>query len=329
MIKEFPKEKSLEIYRLLRLGRRFEEKSIELGDQGEIPGSIHAGIGMEAIGLGISLALQKGDITRRTHRGHAAMIAEGADIKYMFAELFGRVTGTNKGKGGSMHIAGISGVLGSNCHMAAGVALAFKIRNEKRVAVGYFGDGAANQGPVHEAMNMAAIWSLPVVFVCENNLYAVSTSVKYSSLLENLSQRAKAYGFKGITVDGMDVVSVYKAAKELLEAARSGKGPSLLECKSYRFCCHSAGTSRLNLHYRSDEEVEKWKERCPIKLWSDKLINEKTCTADDLKIIDEKVEKEIEDAVDFARNSKFPDIEDAFKDMYATPYAGIPQKGWG
>jgi len=328
MVKEFSKKKCLEIYRLLKLGRRFEEKSVELGDQGEIPGSLHPAIGMEAIGVGISLALKKGDITKKTHRGHSTMIAEGADIKYMFSELLGKANGYNSGKGGSMHLAGISAVIGSSTHMAAGAALAFKLRGEKRVAVAYYGDGAANQGPVHEAMNMAAIWNLPIVFVCENNLYAVSTSASYSTLLKNLSERAKAYGFIGITVDGMDVISVYKAAKELIEDARSGKGPSLLECKAYRFCCHSVGTERLGLNYRSNEEVEEWRNRCPIKLWSDRLIKENVCTREKLEEIDKEVEKEIEKAVDFARKSKFPDTEDALKDMYATVYKGIPQPGW-
>jgi acetoin:2,6-dichlorophenolindophenol oxidoreductase subunit alpha len=328
MIENFDKDKCFDIYKYLKLGRRFEEKTIELGNQGEIPGSLHAGIGMEAIGVGVSLALKEGDLTFKTHRGHSHMIAEGAEIKYMFSELMGKANGYNKGKGGSMHLAGISGVLGSNTHMAAGAALAFKLRKENKVAVAYFGDGAANQGPVHEAMNMAAIWQLPVVFVCENNQYAVTTSVTYSNLIKNLSERAIAYGFTGITVDGMDVMEVYKAVLKLIEQARNGKGPALLECKAYRFLDHSIGTANLKLNYRSTDEIEEWKKRDPIINWSERLINENICTRDELTEIDNLVETIIDDAVEFARNSKLPEPEDAFKDMYATEYDGIPQRGW-
>jgi acetoin:2,6-dichlorophenolindophenol oxidoreductase subunit alpha len=328
MIENFSKEKCLDIYKYLKLGRRFEEKTVELGNNGEIPGSLHAGIGMEAIGVGISLALKDGDITFKTHRGHATMIAEGADIKYMLSEIMGKANGYNKGMGGSMHLAGISGVLGSNTHMAAGAALAFKIRKENRIAVAYYGDGAANQGPVHEAMNMAAIWKLPVLFVCENNQYAVTTSISDATLLKNLSERACAYGFPGITIDGMDVIKVYNSALQLIEQARNGKGPALLECRAYRFMDHSIGTANLKLNYRSISEIEEWKKRDPIITWSDRLIEEKICAKNELQEIDSLVEKTIDEAVDFARNSKLPEPQDAFKDMYATKYDGIPQRGW-
>jgi acetoin:2,6-dichlorophenolindophenol oxidoreductase subunit alpha len=328
MIENFSKEKCLDIYKYLKLGRRFEEKTIELGNNGEIPGSLHAGVGMEAIGVGISLALKEGDITFKTHRGHATMIAEGADIRYMLSEIMGKANGYNKGMGGSMHLAGISGVLGSNTHMAAGAALAFKIRKEKRVAVAYYGDGSANQGPVHEAMNMAAIWKLPIIFVCENNQYAVTTSINDATLLKNLSERACAYGFPGITVDGMDVIKVYNAASNLIEQARDGKGPALLECNAYRFLDHSVGTANLKLNYRSNDEIEAWKKRDPIINWSEKLIDEQICSKNDLLVVDSWVDKTIDEAVDFARNSKLPEPEDAFKDMYATKYDGIPQRGW-
>ena len=328
MIENFSKEKCLDIYKYLKLGRRFEEKTIELGNNGEIPGSLHAGIGMEAIGVGMSLALKEGDLTFKTHRGHATMIAEGADIKYMFSELMGKANGCNKGMGGSMHLAGISGVLGSNTHMAAGAALAFKLRKENRVAIAYYGDGAANQGPVHEAMNMAAIWQLPVLFVCENNLYAVTTPINYASLLKNLSERACAYGFPGITIDGMDVIKVYNSASQLIEQARNGKGPALLECRAYRFLDHSIGTANLKLNYRSAGEIEEWKKIDPIISWPKRLIEEKICTDNELQEVDSLVEKTIDDAVDFARNSKLPEPEDAFKDMYATKYDSLPQRGW-
>ena len=278
MIENFNKEKCLEIYRQLKIARRFEEKTMELGGQGEILGSIHAGIGMEAVGVGVTLALKKGDIALKTHRAHGQLIAEGVDPKYLFAELMGKESGYNKGLGGSMHLAGLSGVLGVNVPMASGAALAFKMKKEPRVAVGQYGDGAANLGPLHEAMNMAAIWTLPAVFVCENNGYAVSTSSKYSTLLKNLSERAKAYGIPGETVDGMDVIEVYKAASRLIERARSGQGPAILECKTYRYEDHSKSTAAQKLAYRTNEEIEEWRKKDPVILWAARLVKENVCT---------------------------------------------------
>lgn len=328
MIENFNKEKCLDIYRQLKIARRFEEKTIELGGQGEILGSIHAGIGMEAVGVGITLALKKGDIALKTHRDHGQLVAEGVDPKYLFAELMGKETGYNKGLGGSMHLAGISGVLGVNAPMASGFALAFKMRKEKRVAVGQYGDGASNLGPLSEAMNMAAIWCLPVVFICENNQYAVTTPISYTSLLKNLSDRAKAYGMPGVTVDGMDVMEVYKAASKMIERARSGEGPSILECKTYRFEDHSKSTAAQRLSYRDNEEIESWKKRDPVILWSERLITENICTQDEILVIESLVEKSIDDGVKFAQDSPLPDLESAFKYMYATECEGIPQKGW-
>ena len=328
MIEKFNEEQCLDVYRKIRLGRRFEEKTIELSNQGEILGSIHAGIGMEAVGVGISLALKEGDITLKTHRGHGQLIAEGVQPKYMFAELMGKINGYNKGLGGSMHLAGISGVLGVPGHMAAGAALAFKLKNQDRVAVGQYGDGAANLGPLHEAINMAAIWTLPVVFLCENNQYAVSTSIKYSTLLENLSDRSKAYGIPGETVDGMDVIEVYKGVSKFVERARNGEGPAILECKTYRYEDHSKSTAAQKLAYRTQEEIDSWKEKDPLKTWPSRLIKEGMATEEDIKKIDDEVEKTMEESIEFAKASPLPEIEDAFKYMYATPYPGLCQKGW-
>lgn len=328
MIKEFDKEKCLDIYRKIKTGRRLEEMTIELSNQGEILGSIHAGIGMEAVGTGITLALKEGDIALKTHRGYTQMIIEGTHPKYLFAELFGKVGGYCRGLGGSMHLAGISGVLGTNGHMGAGAALAFKYRKENRVAVASYGDGAANLGPLHESMNMAAIWKLPIVFVCENNQYAVSTSHNYSNSLEKLSDRAKAYNIPGETVDGMDIIAVYEGAKKYIERARSGQGPAILECLTYRYEDHSKSTAAQKLTYRSDEEIEEWKAKDPIKTWPQRLIDEDICTQEEIDKIDEEVENLIEESIEFAKQSPFPDVEDAFKYMYADPYPGIPQKGW-
>jgi pyruvate dehydrogenase E1 component alpha subunit len=328
MIEKFNKEECLDIYRNIRLGRRFEEKTIELGNQGEILGSIHAGIGMEAIQVGVSLALKEGDITIKTHRDHGQLIAEGVHPKYLFAELMGKIDGYNKGLGGSMHLPGISGVLGVPGHMAAGAALAFKLKKLNYVAVGQYGDGASNIGPLHEAINMAAIWKLPVVFLCENNQYAVSTSIKYSTLLENLSDRSKAYGIPGETVDGMDVMEVYKGVSKFMERARSGEGPAMLECKAYRYEDHSKSTAAQRLTYRTQEEIDSWKEKDPLKTWPARLIKEGMATEEDMKKIDAEVEKTMEESIEFAKASPLPDIEDAFKYMYATPYPELCQKGW-
>jgi acetoin:2,6-dichlorophenolindophenol oxidoreductase subunit alpha len=328
MIENFDKEKCLEIYMKLKIGRRVEEKTIELGNQGEILGSIHAGIGMEAVGVGVTLALKEGDLALKTHRGHPQLVAEGVDAKYLFAELMGKSTGYIKGMGGSMHLAGISGVLGVNATMAAGAALAFKMRKEPRVAVGHYGDGAANLGPLHEAMNMAAIWDLPVVFVCENNQYAVSTPSSYSTKLKNLSERSKAYGIPGETVDGMDVMQVYKAASKYIERARRGEGPAILECKTYRFEDHSKSTAAQKLAYRTNEEIDEWRKKDPVMLWANRLLNEKIATEKDIQKMDALVEKQIDDGVEFARQSPLPELEAAFSFMYATPCPGIPQRGW-
>jgi pyruvate dehydrogenase E1 component alpha subunit len=328
MIENFDKEKCLDIYRQLKLSRRFEEKTIELGGQGEILGSIHAGIGMEAIHVGISLALKKGDIALKTHRDHGQLLAEGVDAKYLFAELMGKASGYNRGLGGSMHLAGLSGVLGVNVPMAAGFALAFKMKKEPRVAVGQYGDGASNLGPLSEAINMAAIWTLPAVFICENNGYAVTTPISYTSLLENLSDRSKAYGIPGVTTDGMDVMAVYKEASKLIERARSGNGPAILECKTYRFEDHSKSTASQKLAYRSNEEIEEWKKKDPIILWSKRLISEKVATEKEIAAMDDAVEKAINEGVEFAQKSALPELESAFDYMYATKVEGIPQRGW-
>ena len=256
------------------------------------------------------------------------MVAEGVDPKYLFAELMGKENGYNKGLGGSMHLAGLSGVLGVNVPMASGAALAFKMKKEPRVAVGQYGDGAANLGPLHEAMNMAAIWTLPAVFVCENNGYAVSTSSKYSTLLKNLSERAKAYGIPGETVDGMDVIEVYKAASRLIERARSGQGPAILECKTYRYEDHSKSTAAQKLAYRTNEEIEEWRKKDPVILWAARLVKENVCTKEEIAAMDASVEKTIDEGVEFARNSPLPPLELAFKYMYATECQGIPQRGW-
>ena len=335
MIKGLSNKQCLEIYKRMKLIRRFEENAYTLGEDGEIFGSLHLYIGEEAVGVGVCYALDKTDIITSTHRGHGHIIAKGGEVKYMFCELLGRENGYNRGKGGSMHIAepglgifGANGIVGASVPIAVGIALQNKLRRKKQVTVAFFGDGALGTGAVHEAMNMAAIWRLPIMFICENNMYAVSTSIKDTCLLEKPSERAKAYGFPGVTVDGMDVAEVYHAARSAIKRAYNGEGPTFVECKTYRYRDHSIGVEKLRLTYRTEEEIEDWKSRCPIENWREKLLQNNICKKDDLGKIDEEVEKIITDGIEFARSSSLPMPEDALKDMYAVEYKGIPDKGW-
>jgi len=335
--KELDKDTCTGLYKNLRLSRRFGEKIIELGNIGEIPGFIHSAVGMEAPGVGICYALQKEDIVVPTHRKPAQLITKGADIKYMMAEYMGKASGYNHGKGGELHCSPDleSGIMAVESQVAVGlvpiacgIALASKLRNEKRVVVSFYGDGGANEGAVHESMNMASIFNLPVLFVCDNNQYAVTTPATKSSKLKNLSDRAASYGFSGTTIDGMDVVNIFITAREILDSIRNGKGPFLLECKSYRFHGHYSGEDLRKLEYRSREEIEFWKSRCPVNLCRNYLADKKICSRDELDEIDRSVEDMINEAVEFARTSKYPEPGDALKDMYATEYEGIPDRGW-
>lgn len=325
--KDFTKKDYLNFYKYLKLTRRFEEETIKLSNLGEIRGPMHPSIGMEAIGVGVCLALRKEDIITSTHRGFTAKISKGLDIKCMLAELMGRVNGYSHGKGGHMHMSdlnigviGVEGSVGGAVPIALGVSLISKLRNKNQVIVAFYGDGAANVGVVHETMNMAAIWNLPIIFVCENNRYAVSTSIKYSTKIGKLSTRARAYGFPGYTVDGMNVFTVYNATKDLAEKARDGKGPFLLECMSYRYQGHFTAEAIIGLKYRTNREIKYWESRDPIKSCIKNLLEEKVCNQSELDKIDEIVENLIKEAVDFARSSKWPKAEDALKDMYAKEY---------
>jgi len=335
MTEKITKSLALELYRKMVLCRKFEEKVVELVNKNEIYGTTHEYIGEEAVAVGVCSALRRDDLITSTHRGHGHIISKGGDIKYMFAELLGRVDGYNKGKGGSMHIAdvnigvlGANGIVGAGVPIAVGAALAVKIKKIGKVVVAFFGDGASNQGVVHEAMNMAAIWDLPIIFVCENNQYAVSTSVKYSLRIENISERARAYGFEGKTIDGMDVLEVYNSSKEIISKTRSENKPFLLECKTYRYSGHFTAEKILNLNYRTEDEINYYKSKCPILTFSTKIINDGICTRKELDDIGNLIINQIDEAVDFARKSKLPEPSDALNDMYAVEYKGIPQKGW-
>jgi pyruvate dehydrogenase E1 component alpha subunit len=307
---------------MLRI-RRFEEKLIELKAQGAIPGVLHLYIGEEATASGTCAALRKDDYITSTHRGHGHCIAKGGDISRMIAELFGRSTGYCHGKGGSMHIANINlGILGANgivsggMPIAGGAGLSIKMRGTDQVVVCFFGDGAANQGAFHESLNMAALWKLPVIYVCENNQYAISTAQCRSASIKDIYLRKDAYGMHGCMVDGNDVMGVYEVAQQAVDRARHGEGPTLMECKTYRWRGHYEGEADRSYTYRTDEEIEEWKKRCPIERFRRKLLEEGILGKNDFDEMEHDIKKEIEEAIQFAESSPFPDPEDALTGLY-------------
>jgi TPP-dependent pyruvate/acetoin dehydrogenase alpha subunit len=315
---EVSKEKFREWYRKVMTIRRFEEKVDEFFRQGKITGAVHTSVGQEAVAVGVAEALKKDDLVVATHRGHGHCIMRGADLKAMMAELFGKATGLCKGKGGSMHIVdvkrgmlGAMGIVGAGMPIAAGVGLAVKMQKTGQVCVCFFGDNASNGGPFHEAHNVASLWKLPVVFVCENNLYGISVSAKKSTSVGDIAIRAQGYNMPGAVADGMDVLSVYGAAKEAVDRARRGEGPSLIECKTYRFLGHSRGDPPYG-PYRTKEELDSWKKRDPRLL----LIEQGGLSPEEVERIDQEVAGVIDEAIRYADASPQPDIKVALEDVY-------------
>jgi pyruvate dehydrogenase E1 component alpha subunit len=319
-VKSLNKELLLDMYYKMVLIRRFEEKLVELYRIGKIPGIAHGYIGEEAVAVGVCSALRKDDYILSTHRGHGHSLAKGVDPKYLMAELMARKTGVCKGIGGSMHstepevgVIFSSAIVAGSIPIAVGVALAFKMRREDRVVVSFFGDGATNRGTFHEALNLASIWKLPVVFVCENNFYAISAHVSRFVSAKEIVDRAIAYNIPGKVVDGNDVLAVYEVALEAVERARRGGGPTFIEARTYRWLDH--GMYYLG-KYRPDEEVLAWKQRCPIKLFKERLLREGVVTEQELERIDARVLQEIEEAVKFAEESEETDLEFAKQFVY-------------
>ena len=312
--------------RMVRI-RRFEERVIQLVERGEIVGAAHSYIGEEAVAVGACLALRDDDWITGNHRSHGHPIAKGGDVKKAMAELLGKSTGFCKGKGGSMHLAdfsigilGESGILGSSIPTAVGAALGSMLQGNDRVAVPFFGDGASNEGVFHESINLASIWKLPVVFLCENNQYAVSSSFKKMVASDNISDRSAAYNIPGVLVDGQDVVAMHEVMVEAVARARAGQGPSLIEGRTYRYHDHSLGLGRIvRAPYRDDAEVEEWKKRDPIQIHSDRLLSQGVATQAEIDQIEDEVLKQIDDAVVFARESPYPEPADLFDDMFANP----------
>jgi TPP-dependent pyruvate/acetoin dehydrogenase alpha subunit len=329
-----PVELAIEMYRKMRLIRRFEERVIDLVNANEIAGVTHEYIGEEAIAVGVCSALQKNDVISSTHRGHGHIIAKGGEVRRMMAELLGRVTGYNRGKGGSMHIAdlslgiyGANGIVAAGVPIAAGAAWASLIKKTGIVAATFFGDGGANQGVVHETMNLAGIWKLPILFICENNQYAVTTPASYSTAGPGVSERAAGYGFPGVRVDGMRVDMVYDSVRQAVERARRGEGPTLIECMAYRFQGHFTAERALSLTYRAPEEITTWRAKDPLVTWAASLEESGLLSAAAREQVDGQIELLLDEAIEFARQGAWPEPEEALNDMYVTNYPGLPAKG--
>jgi len=314
------KEKLIWMFRTMTRIRRFEEHVAREFADGNIPGSVHLYIGEEAVATGAIAHLKKEDYIMSTHRGHGHLIAKGGETDKMMAELFAKKTGYCQGKGGSMHIAdldigmlGAAGIVGSGIPIATGAGLSAKLRGTDQVTICFFGDGASNIGRFHEGINLASVWSLPVVFICENNLWAVSVPTTTSLKVANVADRAAGYGIPGVVVDGMDVMAVYEAAGEAVTRARSGKGPTLIEAKTYRYRGHFEGDSGS---YRPKEEIEHWMQRDPINNYRAKLIEMKVLTEKQAEDIDKEALAEMDEALKFAQESPFPKPEEALENVY-------------
>lgn len=310
----------ISLYRQMVLIRQFEERVKYLFLEGIMPGTIHQYQGQEAIAVGVCSALNPDDMITSTHRPHGHALAKGITVESLMHELFGKSSGCCHGKGGSMHVGDMEkgmvpaiAIVGGGVPIATGMALGFKMRGEKRVAVSFMGDGAVNEGAFHEAVNMGAIWSLPVVYVIENNLYAASTPVSQSTRLEHLSHRSAGYGIPGVTIDGNDVLEVYETAREAVARARNREGPTLIEAVTYRITGHSR---RDPCNYQPKEEREEALKKEPIGRFARQLLDEGAVDRETLDSIRAEVDDEIERAVETALAAPDPEPEDAVRDLF-------------
>ena len=319
----FTGEELSEIYRRMRTIRSFEEKLHELVSAGKIGGFMHLYAGQEAIAVGVCAQLKQTDLVGSTHRGHGHCVAKGVDVKAMMAELFGRSTGTNRGKGGSMHIAdmsvgilGANGIVGGGFGISTGAGLSAKLRGSDQVAVCFFGDGAANQGIMLETVNMAAVWNLPVIYVCENNQYGEHTPYQTVTGVIDIADRAKGMGLEGIIADGTDVLAMYETTSVAVAKARRGDGPTLIEAKTYRYHGHHVGDAQT---YRTRDEVGWWSDnKDPIRLLGDYMVTNKVAKQDELDGLYGQVEQEVLDAIEFGKDAPFPPPEQACL-LYTSP----------
>ncbi|CAN5905908.1 thiamine pyrophosphate-dependent dehydrogenase E1 component subunit alpha [soil metagenome] len=310
-----------ELLSTMFLIRAFDEKVDELYAEGALHGTAHFYVGQEAVAVGAMSALREGDVITGTHRGHGHAIAFGLDLDRMAAELLGKASGYCHGKGGSMHIAdveagmlGANGIVGGSMGIACGAGWAFKRRGQDHVAVCFFGDGAVQEGIFNETLNMAAIWKLPVIFVCENNQYAMSLSVKKGFATERISDRAAGYGMAGTSVDGMELDEVHEAATDAVERARNGEGPTLIEAVTYRYLGHSKSDANL---YRTREEIKKWREHDPTQRFVARLEEDGTLESEEWREVEQQAKEQIEEAFEKAANEPEPQPESALEDVYA------------
>ena len=317
------KDTLLDLYTTMLTIRHFEDRIVDLYARGEVPGLAHLYIGEEAVAAGICQALREDDYITSTHRGHGHVIAKGAKLKPMMAELFGKRSGYCKGKGGSMHIVdmnigimGANGIAGGGLPIATGAGWSAKWRGTDQVTACFFGDDSSNNGTFHESLNLASLHKLPVIFVCENNLYGISTCQLTHQPISDIAIRAHSYDMPGVTVDGNTVLDVYHAAVKAVKRARAGEGPTLIECKTYRWRGHPEGDPNQGARYRTKEEINEWKEKCPIERYTKKLIDDKIATKKKLSSIEKQVVAEIDAAVAFARESEFPAVEEMYEDIF-------------
>lgn len=310
-----------EIYRKLYLIRIFEEKVLELVKNRMIWGTAHTCIGQEAVAVGVCSALRKEDYITSTHRGHGHCIAKGADVGRMMAELMGKSEGYCKGKGGSMHICDFAGgnlganaIVGGGIPIATGAALGEKMQGSDRISIAFFGDAAVNLGIFHECINMAAIWKLPVIYVCENNLYSISVPISEAMAIAHVADRAAAYGIPGHNIDGNDVAAVYALTRQVAERVRAGGGPELIECKTYRQKQHSAG---IPWETRPAEEIQGWLAQDPLLRFRETTLREKTMSEQEIAVLQNEAEMELERALRYAKNCQDPPLEALTEDVYA------------
>jgi len=319
---ELAKDQLLWIYQRMRLIREFEDRAAHLFAAGNLPGALHLYAGEEAIAVGVVALLTEQDHITSTHRGHGHCIAKGLEISAMMAELYGKASGTCKGKGGSMHIAdvdkgmlGANGIVGAGGPLACGAGLTAKVKGTDQVSVCFFGDGAAEQGTIHESMNLASIWKLPVIFVCENNGYAQTTPACYHCAASNIVDRAKAYCMPGLEVDGTDVFAVYDAAAGAIARARRGDGPTLLECKASRYYGHFQGD---NQSYCAHEEKAKLRRRDPIERFTKRVLRGKLLSRAELLEADARAKQMVDKAVEFAKQSPYPSPDEIVTEVYVS-----------
>ena len=318
---KFSRDTLLDVYRRMRTIRAFEEKLQELVAAGKVGGFMHLYAGEEAVAVGVCAHLSERDVVGSTHRGHGHCIAKGVDVKAMMAELFGRSTGTNKGKGGSMHIAdvdrgmlGANGIVGGGIPLVTGAALSAQVLASDNIAVGFFGDGATNQGQFHESLTMASNWKLPALYVCENNGFGEFTPTEFVVPVKDIVERAAAYSMRAVIADGMDFYDVYEKAGAAIEAARAGEGPTLLECKTYRFYGHYVGDP---MPYRNKEEAEAWiQNRDPLDIFEKKTIASGALASDDFRTVDGAVQELLAEAVTDAEAAPMPQPGDVLTDVY-------------